>query len=148
MLFDPSSCIFNLLAYWTMGIEEGPLPKDEVWKEHWDGGINRDKVHISEPSLWYLLYLIIGEANGNTHQYSCLENSMGRGARQATVHGVAELDTTERLTLYEWNIRRWQVNLVEHVNGKPALLIPFLIHRQQVQVWMCQGDRGVGEIQT
>ena len=30
MLSDPSSYIFNLLAYWTMGIEEGPLPKDEV----------------------------------------------------------------------------------------------------------------------
>ena len=30
-----------------------------------------------------------------TLQYSCLENPMDRGARQATVHGVAkELDTT------------------------------------------------------
>ena len=35
-----------------------------------------------------------------THQYSCLENSMNRGAWQATVHGVAkELDMSERLTL-------------------------------------------------
>ena len=32
-------------------------------------------------------------------QYSCLENSMDRGACQATVHGVAESDTTEQLTL-------------------------------------------------
>ena len=31
-----------------------------------------------------------GEDNGNPLQYSCLENSMDRGARQATVHGVAE----------------------------------------------------------
>ena len=29
-----------------------------------------------------------------------LENSMDRGALWATVHGVAELDTTEQLTLY------------------------------------------------
>ena len=30
-----------------------------------------------------------------THQYSCLENSMNRGAWQATVYGVAkELGTT------------------------------------------------------
>ena len=28
--------------------------------------------------------------NGNTFQYSCLENPMGRGAWQVTVHGVAK----------------------------------------------------------
>ena len=31
-----------------------------------------------------------GEGNGNPLQYSCLENSMGRGARWAIVHGVAK----------------------------------------------------------
>ena len=31
-----------------------------------------------------------GEGNGNPPQYSCLENSMDRGAWQATVHGVAK----------------------------------------------------------
>ena len=31
-----------------------------------------------------------GEGNSNPLQYSCLENSMDRGAWQATVHGVAE----------------------------------------------------------
>ena len=31
--------------------------------------------------------------NGNTHQYSCLENSMDRGVRQATVLGVAKSRT-------------------------------------------------------
>ena len=40
-----------------------------------------------------------GEGNGNTLQYSCLENFMDGGAWWATVHGVAELDMTERLTL-------------------------------------------------
>ena len=29
-----------------------------------------------------------GEGNGNPLQYSCLENSMDRGARWATVRGV------------------------------------------------------------
>ena len=31
-----------------------------------------------------------GEGNGNPLQYFCLENSMDRGAWQATVHGVAK----------------------------------------------------------
>ena len=30
----------------------------------------------------------LGEANGNPLQYSCLENSMDRGAWWATVHGI------------------------------------------------------------
>ena len=38
-----------------------------------------------------------GEGHGNPLQYSCLENSMDRGAWRATVHGVTELDLTEPL---------------------------------------------------
>ena len=34
-----------------------------------------------------------GEGNGNPLQYSCLENHMDRGARWATVHGVAKSQT-------------------------------------------------------
>ena len=39
-----------------------------------------------------------GEGNGNPLQYSCLENSMDRGAWGATVNGVAE-SPSEQLTL-------------------------------------------------
>ena len=31
-----------------------------------------------------------GEGNGNPLQYSCLENSMGGGVWQATVHGASK----------------------------------------------------------
>ena len=34
-----------------------------------------------------------GEGNGNSLQYSCLENSMDRGAWWATVHGVEKSGT-------------------------------------------------------
>ena len=36
-----------------------------------------------------------GGGHDNPLQYPCLENSMNIGAWQATVHGVAESDTTE-----------------------------------------------------
>ena len=36
-----------------------------------------------------------GVGHGNPLQYSFLENPMDRGARRATVHRVAELDTME-----------------------------------------------------
>ena len=36
-----------------------------------------------------------GEGNGNPLQYSCLENSMDRGACWAAVHGVAESEATD-----------------------------------------------------
>ena len=40
-----------------------------------------------------------GAGNDNQLQCSCLENPTDRGDSWATVHGVTELDTTERLTL-------------------------------------------------
>ena len=42
----------------------------------------------------------LGEGNKYPLQYSCLKNSMDGGAWQAIVHGVAELDITEVLTLF------------------------------------------------
>ena len=42
------------------------------------------------------------EGNGNPLQYSCLENPMDGRAWQTTVHGVAELDTTELLHFHFW----------------------------------------------
>ena len=36
-----------------------------------------------------------GGGNGNPSQYSCVENSMDRGALWVTVRRVAESDTTE-----------------------------------------------------
>ena len=35
----------------------------------------------------------LGEGNGKPMQYSCLENSMDRGAWQATIHGVTKSQT-------------------------------------------------------
>ena len=39
-----------------------------------------------------------GEGNGYPLQYSCLENSIDRGAWWTIVHRISKLDMTERLT--------------------------------------------------
>ena len=46
--------------------------------------------NAGEPNLIPGLGRSPGEENGNPLQYSCLENSMGRGAWRATVEGVAK----------------------------------------------------------
>ena len=45
-----------------------------------------------------------GGGNDNPLQYSCLENLADRGAWRGTDHGIAESDTTERLTLPPFHI--------------------------------------------
>ena len=50
-----------------------------------------------------------GVRHKNQLQYSCLENSMDRGAWWATVHGVAKSwDTIKPLSKYADSARRWE----------------------------------------
>ena len=51
--------------------------------------------------------------NGNPLQYSCLEHSMDRGAWWATVHEVAECNTTEWLSTGSGNGWHNSVNILK-----------------------------------
>ena len=84
-----------------------------------------------------------GEGNGNPLQYSCLKNSMDRGAWQATVHRVAKLDTTERLILsfsqLTYRLPRSRANHLVGGQGVEASLIAQLVKNppavQETPVW-------------
>ena len=55
-----------------------------------NGGDTRDAASVPG---WRRFF---GEGNGNPRQYSCLENAMGRGAREDySTWGHKELDMTE-----------------------------------------------------
>ena len=55
---------------------------------------------------------IIGEANGNPLQYSCLENAMDRGAWWAAVHGVAKSRT--RLSNFTFHFNALEKEMATH----------------------------------
>ena len=63
-----------------MGFPGGSEVKASAWK-------------AGDPGSIPVLGRSPGEGNGNPLQYSCLENSMDRGAWEATVHGIAKSQT-------------------------------------------------------
>ena len=81
-----------------------PLIFSDIGLSRWYGS-KRIRLPIQEtqetqvPSLGWEDPL--GDRNGYTLQYSCLENSMDGGAWQATVHGVAKSQTR----MSEWTPR-------------------------------------------
>ena len=64
--------------------------------------------------VYIYIYIHVGEGNGNPLQYSCPENPMDGGAWQATVPGVEELDTTERLHFH------FTLSCIGEGNGNPS----------------------------
>ena len=77
-----------------------PPPKPLIYLSHIyllsaiyvPGGLDGKESACNAEDLGLILGLgrSLGEGNGNPLQYSCLENSMDKGAWWATVHGVAK----------------------------------------------------------
>ena len=69
--------------------------------------------NVRDPGSFLGLGRSPGKWNGYPLQYSCLENSIDRGAWRATVHGVThiESDMTERLSLSSFSIFLYSLGL-------------------------------------
>ena len=77
--------------YSPWGLKESDMTEwlSLLW---WLSG-NESTCDVGDVGLTCELGRSSGERNGNPLQYSCLGNPMGRGALQATVHGVAKSQT-------------------------------------------------------
>ena len=77
----PHSTAYAILVPWP-GIEPAPSALEAQNLNYW---ATREVPIIM---VFFYISLYIGEGNGNPLQYSCLENSMDRGAWQGMVHGL------------------------------------------------------------
>ena len=71
--------------------------RNQMQKSYDYQGIRGRRVHWEADTGTYTPLDItqMTAGNGSPLQYSCLQNPMDRGDWRATVHGFAELDTTE-----------------------------------------------------
>ena len=95
-------CLPTMWETWVQSLgREDPLEKEMathssilVWRIPWIeelGGLQSTGRKESDMTKQlHFHFHFPGEGNGNPLQYSCLENSMDRGAWCAAVHGVAQ----------------------------------------------------------
>ena len=80
------------------------------------GGSKESACNVEDPGLIPRLGRFPGEGNGNPFQYSCLENSMERGACVTTGHGITESGMTKGLTFSPSRLQRVVVLGVQFSN--------------------------------
>ena len=80
-----------------------------------------------------------GEGNDNPLQYSCLDNSMERGAWHATVHRVTESDMTEQLTYTLHVIMLFSISIYSILKNLPSLkdMKYFLLQTICIEMSLC-----------
>ena len=68
------------------------------------------QMNLGTPSI------LLGEGNGTSLQYSCLENPMDRGAWKAAVHGVAEGQTRLSDFTFTFHFHALEKGIATHSN--------------------------------
>ena len=95
-------------AWWAAvyGVAQSQTRLKRLSSSSSSGSVGKESDHnVVDPCLIPGSGRSPGEGNGNLLWHFCLENSMDRGARQATVHGSRESDTTVWLNkslIYFW----------------------------------------------
>ena len=91
-----------------------------------------------------------GVANGTPHKYSCLENSMDRGAWQATVHRVTQnptwLSTTTGKALYassKYQIKKTSRNKSFEFSAQNSLHEDAALFHLESGSLECPGETGI-----
>ena len=75
------------------------------------------------PFITFLRQAFLGEGNGSLRQYSCLENSMDRGAWQATVHWAAKESDTTLWLKQQYVLLKFEKKLILRPDPSPALCV-------------------------
>ena len=121
-LMGVSGCGPNFYkASWGHGGEERNVTSVGSWNKMWPEDREWEEIGTGsgwrgwqgQPcSAWQGILIVLeelgGEGNGTSLQYSCLENAMDGGAREAAVHGVAKSQARlSDFTFMHWR-RKWQ----------------------------------------
>ena len=90
---EPESPASPTLQTDSLSAETSEKPEDLILEQGFPhSSVGKESAcNAGDPGLIPGLGRSPGEGNGNTLQYSCLENSMDGGAWSATVHGVSRV---------------------------------------------------------
>ena len=92
----------------------------------------------SSISLFISIYILSGEGNGTSLQYSCLENPMDEGAQWAAVHGVTKSQTRLSVLTFTFHFHALEKEMATHSSvlawripgmGEPGGLLSMGSHR-------------------
>ena len=95
----------------------------------------RQELDTTERLHFHFSLSCIEEGNGNALQYSCLKNSMNKGAWWATVHGVTKSPTQQHIP----DLEEKQIAVLDPCNCGMALNPQCSVSGRDLSVLICLG---------